>query len=62
MAKPNYAYAKYRRDLAKKKKKEEKKRLKSEARLQKKLEGTSPDAPEEESSDVESQSNSEPPD
>ncbi len=32
MAKPNYAFAKHQRDLAKKKKKEEKKRLKAEAK------------------------------
>ena len=32
MAKPNYAFAKHQRDLAKKKKKEEKRRLKAEAR------------------------------
>ena len=38
MAKPNYAFAKHQRDLAKKKKKEEKKRLKEEAKLQQKLE------------------------
>jgi hypothetical protein len=32
MAKPNYAFAKHQRDIAKKKKKEEKRRLKEEAR------------------------------
>ena len=32
MAKPNYAYAKHQRDLAKKKKKEEKRKLKAEAK------------------------------
>lgn len=31
MAKPNYSFAKYQRELAKKKKKEEKRRQKSEA-------------------------------
>ncbi len=51
MAKPNYAFAKHQRDLAKKKKKEEKKKLKEEARLQQKLEGEMPETPEEESSD-----------
>ncbi len=34
MAKPNYAFAKRQRDLAKKQKKEEKKRLKAEAQQQ----------------------------
>jgi len=33
MAKPNYAFAKHQRDLAKKKKKEEKRKLKEEAKL-----------------------------
>jgi len=34
MAKPNYAFAKHQRDLAKKKKKEEKRKLKAEAKQQ----------------------------
>jgi len=34
MAKPNYAFAKRQRDIAKKQKKEEKKRLKAEAQQQ----------------------------
>ena len=47
MAKPNYAFAKHQRDLAKKKKKEEKKKLKEEAKLQQKLEREGPDTSEE---------------
>lgn len=49
MAKPNYAFAKHQRDVAKKKKKEEKKKLKEEARLTQKLENPLPETPEEES-------------
>ena len=51
MAKPNYAFAKHQRDLAKKKKKEEKKKLKAEAKLQQKLEKEMPETPAEETSD-----------
>ncbi|NQT63219.1 MAG: hypothetical protein HQ556_09715 [Candidatus Marinimicrobia bacterium] len=56
MAKPNYAFAKHQRDLAKKKKKEEKKKLKEEAKLQQKLDGESPETNEEDSSEEPSDS------
>ena len=55
MAKPNYAFAKHQRDLAKKKKKEEKRKLKEAAKLQQETEGDTPEAseqnPDEEPSD-----------
>jgi hypothetical protein len=52
MAKPNYAFAKHQRDLAKKKKKEEKKKLKEEAKLQQQFDGETPEATEEEASEA----------
>lgn len=51
MAKENYAFAKYQRDLAKKKKKAEKKRLKEEAKLLKKNGGVMPEPLEDESTE-----------
>ncbi len=51
MAKPNYAFAKHQRDIAKKKKKEEKKKQKEAAKLQQKLEGDMPETKEKESSE-----------
>lgn len=44
MAKPNYAFAKRQRDLAKKQKKEEKRQRKLEAREEKRPEGPPPPA------------------
>ena len=49
MAKPNYAFAKHQRDLAKKKKKEEKKKLKEEAKQQQQPDGEIPETPEDDS-------------
>ena len=51
MAKPNYAFAKHQRDLAKKKKKEEKRRLKAEAKLAQEQENNPTIKPADESSD-----------
>ncbi|MCF6237983.1 MAG: hypothetical protein L3J79_04080 [Candidatus Marinimicrobia bacterium] len=51
MAKPNYAFAKHQRDLAKKKKKEEKRRLKAEAKLAQNPEANQPLQTEEENQD-----------
>ncbi len=51
MAKPNYAFAKHQRDVAKKKKKEEKRKLKEEAKLQTDVEGQELQTPEDEASD-----------
>jgi len=46
MGRPNYAFAKHQRDLAKKKKKEEKRRLKAEARQAQHPETDSPEEAE----------------